>query len=103
MEYHREFTYFLKEYGLNNLGAVEKTPGVPPSAGRLARVSIQAKNQKVFAVLAAKTSPSGITKKFQEMSNITVIKVPLSILRHGSPSNYKDLQIHLAKQLLKVK
>ena len=47
MEYHKEFSYFFHEFKLKNIGAIEAVPGVPPSAGRLARVSIFAKNEKV--------------------------------------------------------
>ena len=41
MQYHKEFSYFFEEYGIKSLGAVEAVPGVPPSAGRIARVSFK--------------------------------------------------------------
>ncbi|WP_127716764.1 metal ABC transporter substrate-binding protein [Halobacteriovorax sp. HLS] len=102
LEYHREFTYFMNEYKLNNLGAVEKVPGVPPSAGRLARVSITAKNQNIYAVLATTTSPSGILKKFNEMSKIPVVKLPLSILDQSDLSSYGKHQEFIARKILQA-
>ena len=101
MEYHREFTYFLKEFGLNNIGAIEAVPGVPPSAGRLARVSIQAKQSKVAIALATTASPKGLTNKFMEMSQIPVSRLPLSIVKNGSPSNYDELLTQIATSIVK--
>jgi len=100
MEYHREFTYFLKEFNLNNIGAIEAVPGVPPSAGRLARVSIQAKQAKVSLALASITAPKKLTDKFEEMSGIPISRVPISIAKSGSPSNYEELLILIAKSMV---
>tara|TARA_B100000925_G_scaffold36518_2_gene23980 strand:- start:13160 stop:14062 length:903 start_codon:yes stop_codon:yes gene_type:complete len=101
IEYHREFTYFFNEFGLNNTGAIEAVPGVPPSAGRLARVSIKAKNSKVALALATTTSPLKITNKFMEMSQVPVSRLPLSIAANGYPSTYEELLTHIAKSIVK--
>ncbi len=101
MEYHREFTYFLKEFGLSHIGAIEAVPGVPPSAGRLARVSIQAKESQVAMALASTTSPKNLTDKFQEMSNTPVARLPLSIVKDGKPGNYEELLTTIAMAIVK--
>ncbi|MAW07541.1 MAG: metal ion ABC transporter substrate-binding protein [Halobacteriovoraceae bacterium] len=100
IEYHREFTYFFKEFGLNNQGAIEAVPGVPPSAGRLARVSIKARDSKVSLALATTTSPLKITNKFMEMSQVPVTRLPLSIASNGYPSNYEELLTNIAKSIV---
>ena len=46
MEYHQEFAYFFKDYGLTSAGAIEELPGVPPSAARIVRAAMDAKNKK---------------------------------------------------------
>ncbi|MFG1494958.1 metal ABC transporter substrate-binding protein [Halobacteriovorax sp. GFR7] len=101
MEYHREFSYFLKEFGIVNTGAIESVPGVPPSAGRLARVAIEAKQKSVALALAAKTSPKGLTDKFQEMSGVHVSRVPISIEKKGQVRTYDELLSNIANDILK--
>jgi len=101
MEYHREFTYFTTEFGLNNIGAIEVVPGVPPSAGRLARVSIQAQDSKVALALASITSPQDLTNKFTEMSGVPVSRLPISIASSGGPSTYEELLVLIANSMVK--
>ncbi len=101
IEYHREFTYFFTEFELDSIGAIEKVPGVPPSAGRLARVSIQGKQAKVALALASITSPKQLTDKFQEMSGIPVARLPISIAKEGNPKGYYELLMTIAKTISK--
>ena len=100
MEYHREFTYFFNEFNLNNIGAIEAVPGVPPSAGRLARVSIQAKGSNVSLALAALTSPEPLTTKFMEMSKVPVSRLPISISKKDGINNYEELLTQIAKSIV---
>jgi zinc/manganese transport system substrate-binding protein len=97
MSYHREFSYFFKDFNLSSVGEIEETPGVPPSAGRIARVGLSAKREKVNLALATTTNPKKLLNKFNEISKVPVAIVPLSILKSGEPSNYNDLIITLAK------
>jgi zinc/manganese transport system substrate-binding protein len=100
MSYHREFSYFFKDFGLTSIGEIEETPGVPPSAGRIARVSISAKRDKVNLVLATTTNPKKLLNKFNEISKVPVAIVPLSILKSQKKSNYENLIISLAKKIV---
>ncbi|MGB0452994.1 MAG: metal ABC transporter substrate-binding protein [Bacteriovoracaceae bacterium] len=100
MEYHREFTYFFSEFGLKNVGAIESVPGVPPSAGRLARVSIQAKQEKIAVAIAATTSPKNITDKFERMSGTPVARLPMSIVKERGPQNYEELLKTIAMAII---
>ena len=91
MEYHKEFSYFLKEFNLINDGSLEELPGVPPSAGRLARVTINAKKRGVVMLLATAMSPRKTVKKFQESSGVPVAILPLSILSNKKHRDYPQL------------
>ncbi len=99
MEYHKEFSYFFSEFGLSSVGTIEAAPGVPPSAGRLARVSVQARSKKVAAALAAKTSPRRLTKKFGSLSKVPVARVSVSIEKRGKIKTYESLMTHIAQSL----
>lgn len=101
IEYHREFTYFFKEFNLHTVGAIEKVPGVPPSAGRLARVSIQSKKIKVSLALASISSPKKLTDKYQAMSKVPVARLPISIIEGKGPKNYFQLLNLITNIILK--
>ena len=102
MEYHQEFTYLLQEYGLTSMGSVEEKPGVPPSAGRLARVAIQAKAAGVKALLVADFAPRQTVERFAELSGVTPAMVPNSIRQSGKFQNYEELQNHIIDSLIRA-
>ena len=99
MSYHKEFSYFVKDFGLTYVGDIEETPGVPPSAGRIARVALDAKTKKVDLVLASDTNPTKLLEKFNEISGVRYRQIPISIRSKGSPSNYEELLVGLAKAI----
>ena len=96
MSYHKEFSYFVEEFKLNYVGEVEETPGVPPSAGRIARIGLYAKNKNVDLAIATKNNPEKIMKKFQEISGVPYKLVDISINDKGA-KNYRELILQLAK------
>jgi len=100
MSYHKEFSYFFKDFGLTGGNSIEETPGVPPSAGRIARVSLEAKRKKIDIVLATTTNPKKVLDKFNEISGVPVAIVPLSLRLDGSPKNYEELLVSLANKII---
>lgn len=100
MEYHREFAYFFHEYGLKSFGSVEEKPGVPPSAGRLARLAGDTKAANVKVVLASIYNPAQTLKRFSELSGIPVVVVPTMMQQSGPYREYSALQEHLADALV---
>lgn len=99
MSYHNEFSYFVKDFGIAYSGEIEETPGVPPSAGRIARVSLEAKRNTIYKVLASKTNPKKILDRFKEISSVEYVQFPISISERYSVNNYRDLIINIAKNL----
>jgi zinc/manganese transport system substrate-binding protein len=102
LEYHKEYAYFLAEYGLLSFGSLEEKPGMPPSAGRLAAVSAAAKAAGVKMVLAADYNPVKTLQRFQEISGIPAVIVPTMIQAKAVATNYPDLQRHIADALVKA-
>jgi zinc/manganese transport system substrate-binding protein len=99
MEYHREFTYFMSEYGIKSFGSVEEKPGVPPSAGRLGTIAAAAKAAGVRVVLAADYNPNGTLQRFAELSGVNTLIVPTMVQPAGSIKTYASLQRHIALSL----
>ena len=68
IEYHKEFGYFFQTFGINSLDALEEFPGVPPSAGRIARVSKKAQSKKVNILFASSFHSHRHLRRFKELS-----------------------------------
>ncbi len=102
IEYHKEYAYFLEEYGLLSFGSIEEKPGVPPSAGRLAEIATSAKNAGVRVALGADYSPIKTLQRFQEISGIPLAITPTMLQAKGTYKTYPELQRHIADSLLKA-
>ncbi len=101
MEYHKEFTYLFHSYGLRSFGSLEEKPGIPPSAGRIAEVSLSAKSAGVKVALAGPYAPKSTLKKFTELSSIPVALLPTSVQPNGIAKDYPALQKLLVGELVR--
>ena len=99
MTYHREFVYYFSDIGIKSIGALEKVPGILPSAGHLFEVSRLAKEQKVKLVFASLTNPRKYLAKFNELTGISYVQLPL----HISSEFLYYLQLHdfIVQEILK--
>jgi len=100
IQYHKSFSYFFKSYGLQDLGAIEEVPGVSPSAGRLALISIQSRQKNIKLALGSLNAPSGIMKKFKELSKINYLKLPTGIQKRETLNSFKKLQLFIANSII---
>ena len=94
-EYHKEFLYFAKDYGLEIAGSLEEKPGLAPSAARIAVVAQRAKQQQVQLLLAASYTPESHLRKFKELSGLPVLQVPTVMTKESR--SYFDHQRSLVK------
>jgi zinc/manganese transport system substrate-binding protein len=79
LEYHKEFTYFIQNYGIRSEGSIEEKPGVPPSAARLLKIAQLATEKKVTVAIGSLYSPSKHLKKFHELSAVPQKQVPAMV------------------------
>lgn len=99
MTYHREFVYYFKDFGIKTAGTLEKVPGILPSASHLFEVAKIAKKNNVKLVFASLTNPRKYLDKFQEMTDIPYIQLPLHL--SGDFKDYYDYQLKLAEMIIK--
>jgi zinc/manganese transport system substrate-binding protein len=103
-EYHKDFGYFFKAYGLKSMGSIEDKPGVPPSASRLASVAQQAKSLNVISAMCTNHSPQRHLKKFSELSGISVLRVPGGVQRDDARfDSIEKVQRFLVGEIVKLK
>ena len=102
VQYHREFAYFARDYGLESLGAIEEKPGVSPSAGRLAKVALMAKSKGIRFALSADFDPQHTMMRFSEISGVPILSVPTMIQADSEWNTYPKLQDHLVSRILEI-
>lgn len=102
MSYHKEFSYFFQDFGLIAAGEIEETPGVPPSAGRIARVALAAKRRGVRLVVHSHLNPKAVVARFSEISGVPSQGLFVSIQKEGKPGDYPALIEGIAEKILRA-
>jgi zinc/manganese transport system substrate-binding protein len=102
VEYHKDFFYFNRDYGLKSLGSIEEIPGVSPSAARLGKIALEAKRAGAMIALATTHSQKNSLEKFRELSGVKVVALPSSLSDPTNPEAYADWQNSMAEQILKA-
>jgi zinc/manganese transport system substrate-binding protein len=99
MTYHREFVYYFNDLGLKSIGALEKVPGILPSASHLFKVSKLAKIQQVKLVFASLTNPKKYLAKFNELTGVPFVQLPLHM--SSQFADYWSFQDFISQEILK--
>jgi zinc/manganese transport system substrate-binding protein len=99
MTYHREFVYYFSDIGLNSIGSLEKVPGVLPSASHLYKITEIAKKEDVKLALASLTNPRKYLAKFNELTNISFVQLPLHL--SSKFKDYWEFQEFISDEILK--
>jgi ABC-type Zn uptake system ZnuABC Zn-binding protein ZnuA len=86
--YHSTLTYFLKRFGLVQVGTVEDRPGIPPSPGHLARLIEQMKQEKVKAVLVEPWSDRKLAERVAQDARARAIVMATSVGAVKGADNY---------------
>jgi zinc/manganese transport system substrate-binding protein len=101
IQYHSNFSYWLAAYGLTNFGAIEQTPGVHPSASRIATIALAAKEKKVQLALATEWQPQTVMERFHELSQIPILPLPAGVQADNPElDTYPELQKALISKVI---
>ena len=68
--YHQAFGYFVRRYGLNLAGVVERVPEIPPSTRERAELQKTIREKKVRALFAEPGGSSALAKSIAEDTGI---------------------------------
>jgi ABC-type Zn uptake system ZnuABC Zn-binding protein ZnuA len=77
--YHPDFVYFLRRFGLVQLGAIEDRPGIPPSPAHLAQLIRRMKEERVKAVLVQSWSDQKLAARVAEEAGARVVTIASSV------------------------
>jgi zinc/manganese transport system substrate-binding protein len=75
IEYHKEFSYLLRDLGINSKGTVEEKPGVPPSAAAIRRVRKMIEDQQVDLILATTAQSGALLRKVSDGTSAEVLQI----------------------------
>lgn len=99
MEYHKEFTYFIKDYALKSVGSVESVPGVPPSAGEVLGVTKKIEKEKVSLILAGLAANEHILRKIKNNSEANYLIYPALMSSNDYYTHIKGLVAEMTKRV----
>lgn len=74
--YHKSWSYFTEWAGLETVGFVEPKPGLPPSAGHVAKVLGLLKQRKVPLILQEEWYPAATSEQLARLSGAKLVRVP---------------------------
>ena len=93
-------SYFIADYGLISLGAIEDKPGVPPSAQRILQVAKLASENNVHVVLTTSYNPKNILERFSALSNVSYITLPSMLNPSQGIKDFGVLQEMIADKII---
>lgn len=96
--YHTEFTYLLRDLGLEVIATIESKPGVPPTPGHLTKVIQIARNHPGVVILTAAWSNNRAVNRVADAGKGKKV-VLASMARTGQSwlQNMETLHVELAK------
>ena len=76
IEYHKNYDYFLKRYGLVLAGTVEPLPGIPPTSKHIERLEALLMAQPARFVLQDVYNPDDASRHLAEKLGMTLVHLP---------------------------
>jgi zinc/manganese transport system substrate-binding protein len=96
-QYHKEFSYLLKDYLLTEQVSIEEKPGISPSAGRVQKVAMQIKNEQVDLIVAADDAPLSTLEKLKESAGVPYVILPRGFNIEKNINSFEKLYTEILK------
>ena len=90
--YHKTLTYFLHQFGIENISILEPKPGIPPTARHILNVMKKAKSKGVqLALIENYFDPTLAYRIAKNVKALNVVIVPVSVGGEPDIENLIDL------------
>ena len=86
--HHISWVYLNKWLGLQQIGALEPKPGVPPTSGHLSSLISTTKSQGTYAIISAAYQDQKPARWLQERTGVPVVVLPYTV---GGDAQSRDL------------
>ncbi len=90
VEYHKSFIYFNEWAKLESVGAIEPKPGIPPSAGHIAKLLSSLKSKDVKFVFQEIYNKNSLTESFAKKAKAKIITIPTMVGAEKGINNIFD-------------
>lgn len=97
--YHETFLYFLRRFGLEQVGAIEDRPGIPPSPSHLAALIRTIREDGIKVVIAEPFADQRVVALVARESGARALPLPASVGGVRGVETYLDLIERLASAL----
>ena len=77
--YHKNWAYFVRDFGLHVVDYIEAKPGIPPSAKHVKMVVDKIKDQNIELMLVASYFEKNSPKMIEQRTGIKAVILPLSV------------------------
>jgi len=98
--YHKDWSYFLKLFGLEEVGDVEPKPGIPPSPKHVTELVTMMQDRKVGLILAANYFDQQAVRTVATRTGAEAVVLPLFVGGAPGTEDYFKLVDHWVDQLL---
>lgn len=86
--HHKDWVYLFDWLGMEEVATLEPKPGVPPSAGHLAKLKRQIANSNTKMVVRAAYQDANASNWLQQHAGLTAVELPFTV---GGSEKAKDL------------
>jgi ABC-type Zn uptake system ZnuABC Zn-binding protein ZnuA len=76
VEYHQEFRYFARAYGLEIAASLEPKPGIPPTPNHTAEVIATMEREHVRVIVTAIWSNDDVVQRVAEKTGAAIVELP---------------------------
>jgi len=90
VEYHKSFIYLNEWAKLQSVGAIEPKPGIPPSAGHIAKLLSSLKSKDVKFVFQEIYNKNSLTESFAKKAKAKIITIPTMVGAEKGINNIFD-------------
>jgi len=100
--YHKNWSYFLKLFGLEEAATIETKPGIPPSAKHVTNLVKMMQDDKISIILAANYFDEHKVKTIADRTGAEAVIVPLFVGGVPGTETYVKLVDYWIKGLLEA-
>lgn len=100
--FHRTWSYFLKEFGMEYIGTLEPVPGIQPSPSHLIQLSQRMKKENVRLILQANYYRNKFADILSEKTGAKILILPPGVGGVPEAGNTIELFEYLIDKITKA-
>ena len=97
--FHRTWIYLFTEFGIDQIGTIEKLPGVPPTPMHLAKIKNLIEQNNVRVIIQASYYHSEFSNLLSEKTGVKTVVLPAFVGGVSEATNYFSTIEHIVTEL----